>query len=68
VVKIAALAFAALATAGCSSVSTRWEAGKFSIKHDDLKGFAVTNNRHPQEPVAVVVRPHEARLNFNYVF
>ena len=67
-VKLAALLIATLCCTGCAAVSTRWEAGKFSIRHDNVKGFAITNNKHPQEPVAVIVRPHEATLNLHYSF
>ena len=55
-------ALTTLLTTGCSSITTTTEHGRIYIKHDDYKSFAITNDRNPRVPLAIVVRRHETRL------
>lgn len=57
-----------LCLTGCGTISTRTDHFKVYIKHDDVNNFVVTNDKHPREPFAVVVRPHETTLNYSYHF
>ena len=61
-------ALAALCCSACGTTSTHWEAGKFTIKNTEFNNFVITNKKHPSENFAVIVRPHEAKLNVKYDF
>ena len=57
-----------LCLTGCGAISTRTNNFKMYIKHEDAKNFVITNDKHPSENYAVIVKPHEATLNYSLHF
>ena len=68
VAKLLCVMLLATLTTGCGAITTRTDHFKLYVKHEGVQDFVVTNDKHPREPFAVVVRPHEATLNYSYHF
>ena len=51
---------------GCATV--QFDHGRAYVRFENLKQFAVTNDRSPKEPVAVILQRHTATLTAKYNF